>query len=868
MEDIRLEVSGLYLDPNELTAPAGSLREALNVRVKRQNLVEPRPGFPLTTVGAATGGGRAVFSWDGEVYGVFGAKLWHCDSSPTEVLAGGASLVMSSDTAALLPMGRCGYVTTDNGVYRIEDPGSSVAVLAGVATGTPPIIAGVSGSGVANNEHVALRVVFAETVNGQLLLGAPSPPSTYTNSSGSNKAVQLTVPLPDSVVAGMQVQVYRTDVVAVATPTGDEMALALSYTLLSADITAGNVVLTILGSASEVLGASLYTNETQEGILQAAYPPPKAKCIAWWKNMAFYGDIAAVAGFQLIGIMSQSALSSNIGSIGGQFTGNTTNGSPIITALPGGHGIQAGVYATQGGIVSVAGASIPADARVIASGATTITLDKNASATTVGVTFDLLEVLTVDSVEFINGAITDLGGLQFSTRQDLIALCASYTDVILSVADYTALYTTLTWTSDAAFSISYQSAASGGLLAGLYGTTPTAAVSTVGDATPSRVAWSKTLQPEAVPLLQYQDIGDWRAPVMRLIPTRDSLFVLKSDGVWRITGDDPDSLRVEDFDRTIRLIHRRAADVFDNQVWAWTSNGIVALSEAGTQRMSEPAIGSALEASQENIITLGLSAPPGGCFIAGCTNQECVLVGVPSSAATGANATAEYIYVYEGKTGAWVRWQPLTGIGWRGAVEHKGDMLLVGEDGSLMYQDDDRTDAESAVTVTLASATRATIGALADGEGVGHRITQGATVAWLTESLGSAGDTTTATLANGAATTAFPMTCTVEWNASPTPGTTSHWRQLRAQMTTLSQAWRVLFDFTSERVHTLAAVYQDFASPQTEQGVTALRVFIPRAQARCARLRPRMSNVSAGQRWLLNGITLTFEPMRDGNRLP
>ena len=158
----------------------------------------------------------------------------------------------------------------------------------------------------------------------------------------------------------------------------------------------------------------------------------------------------------------------------------------------------------------------------------------------------------------------------------------------------------------------------------------------------------------------------------------------------------------------------------------------MAISEAGAQRMSEPAIGSALEASQENIITLGLSAPPGGCFIAGCTNQECVLVGVPSSTATGANATAEYIYVYEGKTGAWVRWQALTNIDWRGAVEHEGDMLIVGEDGSLMYQSATRTDATSAVTVTLAASTQATIAALGS-DGVGYRITQGSVVAWLTE---------------------------------------------------------------------------------------------------------------------------------------
>lgn len=865
MEDIRLEATGLYLDPSELTAPAGSMREALNVRIKRQNLIEPRPGFPLTAVSGASGGGRAVFTWDGQVYAAFGTELWHCDGSPTEVLAGSTSLAISSDAAFFAPMGRCGYVTTDNGVYRIATPGSSTAVLAGIVAPSIPIAALAAGSGLPANSSVAFRVVFADSVNDQLLLGPPSPPVSLAT-GGAASGVLMQVFLPPSITAGMRVQVYRTEAVASPGETGDEMFLARDEVVTSADVAAQFIMITVMDLPSEVLGASLYTNETQEGILQAAYPPPEAKCLAWWKNMAFYGDTQE-RGYVLTGTTSTVGADA-IGGYTATLAGVTaTAGSPIITGLAPGHGIQAGVYVSEGTIVSIAGARIPANALVISAAATTITI--NANTTGVGaaaVNLNVFGVLDVNGFDLINAVVAD-GVKQFTTREELMQLVAAYggiVDVTLEVSDLEAAVFTMTWRGDAAFGIGY-TGATGVTLVGLYGLTPSPGV--VADPIPSRVAWSKTLQPEAVPLLQYQDIGDWRAPVMRLIPTRDSLFVLKSDGVWRITGDDPDSLRVEDFDRTLRLIHRRAADVFDNQVWAWTSNGVVAISEAGAQRMSEPAIGSALEASQENIITLGLSAPPGGCFIAGCTNQECVLVGVPSSTATGANATAEYIYCWEGKTGAWVRWQALTNIDWRGGVEHKGDMLLVGEDGSLMYQNDDRTDAEAAVTVSLAETTQATIGALGSA-GVGHRVTQGSVVAWLTEALGSAAYTTTATLADGAATTAFPMTCTVEWNASPTPGTMSHWRQLRAQMTTLAQAWRVLFGFTSERVHTLAQVWQDFSSPQTEQGVTALRMFIPRAQARCARLRPRLTIVSAGQQWLLNGITLTFEPMRDGNRLP
>lgn len=861
MEQVRLEASGLWLDPNELTTPAGAMREALNVRIRRANIVEPRPGFPATAVSGASGGGWQIFAWDGEIYAVFGGELWHVDGSPTEVLAGGASLDITSSEAFGEAMGRCFYVTTDEGVYRIATPGSSVAVLAGVPQGTPPLITAISGSGVANNEQVAIRVLFTETVNQQLLVGAPSEPATFSNASGGDQGVSLQIPLPAGVTAGMTVQVYRTLVVGVATPPGDEMFLARNQNILSADVTAGYVTVTLLTGIDEQLGAALYTNETQEGILQAAYPPPNARCLAWWKGMGFYGDITASEEYVLQGDASDPNLSDTIGGVGAIYTGDTTNGSPIITNVPLLHDTQVGCYVSESGIVSSTGARIPADARVIASGATTITLDKNATATASGITFRVQGVLEVDGVEFINGG-SDLAGLQFGNRQDLVSLVASYTDVTLTVSDYVSQAYSLMWRHASQFDISYQPAVTGGTLIGLYSTTPTSA--TVDDPIPSRVMWSKTLQPEAVPLLQYQDIGDWRAPVMRLIPTRDSLFVLKTDGVWRITGDSPDTLRVEEFDRSVRIIHRRCADAHDNRVWAWTSAGIVAMTEAGVERMSEPSIREAIEAQQENVAA---NPTVGGAFVTGCISQNCVLVGIPAANATGANAQAEYVYVYETNSGAWVRWTSLSGVEWRGAVERDGVITLVGDTNSIMTQDSDRTDAESAVAVTLATSTQATITALGN-TAVGYRITQGAAESWLTASLGSNAYTTTAALANGAATAAAPMECRVQWCAPATSGVTMHWRQLRAQFSSLAQSWRALFGFVSERVPTEQSVYVDFDDPTEDEGVNAQRVYVTRAQSRCARLRPSLSITSAGQVWTLEGLTLTGEPMRSGDRLP
>jgi len=886
MDDIRLECSGLFLDPSELTAPAGSLREALNVRIKRQNTIEPRPGFPITSLTGPSGAGWQAFSWSGEAYGVFNTKLWRDESPAVEILritgityTGGppavsystTSLVMSSDTSYAEQMGRNFYVITDGGVVRIADPADDACMLAGLPVGPPPL----GDANGATTDHFAVRIVIAQTVNGQLLVGAPSAAATFIGTG-----VDLTLNCNNfGLLPGMRVQVYATEPVVLATPTGDEMRLVYDLELTDQQwiLTAGDPTLSIAVNPY-LNGASLYTNETQEGIAQASYAPRRAKCMAAFKGMAFYGDLLPEYDYTLEGTTGDGTSPARVMAIGSEYEqllGTATIGSPVIQFLTSFiDDYLTGCYVSQDGIVGTAGTIIPADARIIAVstggalGTDTITLDKNALASGAIPILYVHDVLTVDGEEFINGVLSDTPNRQFGSRSDLVALVAAHTDVRLEVSSNDEDPYTLLWQSNASFSISYQPRLTNGTLVGLYGVS--AVTSSAADADRSRVMWSKTLQPEAVPRLNFQDIGAWREPVLRMVPTRDSLFVLKADGVWRITGESPETLRVEEFDRTIQLIHRRAADLYDNQVWAWTSNGIVAISEAGAQRMSEPAIGVALADSQENIITLGLSAPPGGVFITGCTNQECVLVGVPSSTATGANATAEYIYAYEGKTGAWVRWTPLTNIDWRGAVEHVGRMVLVGEaneDASLMYQDDDNSDAEAAVTVTLASATQATILELGS-TGVGHRITQGSVVAWLTAALGSAAYTTTAELSNDAATAAAPMTCVVEWNASPTPGTMSHWRQMRGQFSSISLVWRVRFGFTSERVQSESEVYQDFTSPQTEQGVTALRMYVTRAQARCARLRPRITIASAGQSWLLNGITLTFEPMRDGNRLP
>jgi len=96
----------------------------------------------------------------------------------------------------------------------------------------------------------------------------------------------------------------------------------------------------------------------------------------------------------------------------------------------------------------------------------------------------------------------------------------------------------------------------------------------------NRIYYSKFQQPEAVPLLNYLDVGSEDQPILRIFPLRDSLFVFKTDGLYRISGEtSPWVLSL--FDNSCILIADDSVDVCNNELYGWTTQGIIKLSEAG-----------------------------------------------------------------------------------------------------------------------------------------------------------------------------------------------------------------------------------------------------------------------------------------------
>lgn len=108
------------------------------------------------------------------------------------------------------------------------------------------------------------------------------------------------------------------------------------------------------------------------------------------------------------------------------------------------------------------------------------------------------------------------------------------------------------------------------------------------DEQPHRLMISKPQQPEAVPLYRYIDCGAANFPILRVIALRDSVFVLKGDGIFRITGEDFTSFRASLFDNTVQLLANESAVTLTNQIYCYTDQGIVAIADTGVSIVSRP----------------------------------------------------------------------------------------------------------------------------------------------------------------------------------------------------------------------------------------------------------------------------------------
>jgi hypothetical protein len=164
---------------------------------------------------------------------------------------------------------------------------------------------------------------------------------------------------------------------------------------------------------------------------------------------------------------------------------------------------------------------------------------------------------------------------------------------------------------------------------------------------PNRVYYSKFGKPEAVPLVNYFDVGPANTEILRILPLRASLLIFTTRETYSLTGTS-EPFRVDMLDNTARLIAEDSLVALNNMAVGLFDQGVCQVSES-LSVISRPIEGDLLSirgqtGSNLNALTFGI----------GYESDRKYILYLPFT--SGDTAAAKGAYVYNVVTNTWTLW--------------------------------------------------------------------------------------------------------------------------------------------------------------------------------------------------------------------
>ena len=713
-QQIELAVSGLQTDPGPFSAaPGGALIEAENVSFRRPGVIEPRGPFVYTLDATdTTQSPISIFEWQGDVYSILDDNTIRKNASST--IGSGPTSFTKGQTWSAISQDHVIF-TSDNGSYAIDSSTSTDARRTGspramgfaVNCGNNGVLAGVNW--LKNGYSTAYRIVYVRFQATRPLLGAPSETRRVRNNSGSDVYVALTAYLDvaDSPAVGDVIEIYRAlKVTPYTADSADEMRLRTSITLTSGDISSGLVQFTDVLDDDAWSGESLYTNESQDGLALSNYRPYQSSDVAYYNNMAFYGrantphrvSVNVKAIGTPLGATAPSEWSQTLTSM--DVTINVASVAQLSAIAPAAfrtNGAKQGsivvgqvitLTAASGGVPGTADAVFQANTKITSFNPTTgnMTWDKGTlsapGAGTVVTVWDWIGtqvgVSPIKRIFAATGVSTPsppgstvydelwgtsdgITGLPLGTGQGGGACDMERAWAATFKSSGIRLYTNetnqgaylgvqLTFERDAIGAVGFTMYSTKPLAFDRYCDTVTGIASAIegGDNT---IVWSKYQEPEAIPLPYFKQLGPSDNVIQRLAVLKDTLFVFTTHGLYRFFGTDPESLIVDLFDPTIRLVDPRMLARSHNVLWAWTTRGVMQITAGGAERIDLPI---ARNLDDSRILSNGF--PGANWFMMASDALDIVVLGSDNSGTSNGIAYAWNGYVFDVKTSNWAWW--------------------------------------------------------------------------------------------------------------------------------------------------------------------------------------------------------------------
>jgi hypothetical protein len=190
---------------------------------------------------------------------------------------------------------------------------------------------------------------------------------------------------------------------------------------------------------------------------------------------------------------------------------------------------------------------------------------------------------------------------------------------------------------------------------------------------PNRVYFSKIGQPEAVPLVNYIDIGPRDKAIQRVMALRDSLVVLKEDGVYIISGSAAPNFSVRLSDSSALTFAPDTATNLNNLIYVLTSQGVVTVSETGVGVISRNIENKIQEIANAKfnykLMSWGMASE----------SDRCYLLWMPEKTT---DSYATQAYRYNTFTRTWTRWTKPANCG---VVSPSDDKIYLGDASGRPY---------------------------------------------------------------------------------------------------------------------------------------------------------------------------------------
>lgn len=812
---------GLVTQYNSLTAAPGALVKANDCVIRRENVIENRRGYK--SYGDVTNNVENLFSYNNTVLAHNGTKLSYDNGSGTFNDYTGSYDNPSGVKARGIEAYQNFYLCTSLGVKVFTDTSGTAAKLAGAPRSLDPsyTLTSTMAGFLTNAYQCAYRALIKrEDANKNIVFGYPSQRLWVVNATSDPEDVVLTIYIHSDVEAGDVFQMYRTEIVSGTSSdtAGDEMGLVFEYTVTSTDISNGYVSFTD-SVTDDLRGATLYSSPSQEGISQANERPPLAEDIALYKsNFMFYANTQTKQRltFTIVGISNLS--------------GNSL--------------VLAGTTYTFGASENTSTGAV----EVFSTGATAADIDNTARS--------LVRVINRYSSNtsvyayYLSGPDDLPGKIMIEERgvgaSAFTAQCdnsGASTDFFPECPVSPATSTPMTSSNSIQTN-------------GLY--------------------YSKFQQPEAVPILNYVPVGPANRKLLRIAPLRDSLIIITDGGVYRLTGENPQSFTVVPLDLTAICKAPESVRILANQVLMLSNQGIVSISENGVQVVSreiEPSLLPLLQDSTLNTKTYAISYE---------SERSYIISTISSSGDSEANQT----FVYNIFTRTWVRW---TYAFEAAVVEESGDKLYFASPSSVAvnverksFTDDDYADKDLAITIVSIDDTTVVFTMASGSAEIGHSIKQGTTAIIISDLTfdgiqytATLEETPPATWAAGAATLFPSVDFDIEWNS---------WSNAQPGALKQARSVAILTDDISNfnTVSSLKATFRTNYDPSIDQ-VTLLQpgrgwgdawgdfpwgggadtygypTFVPRNKQYFNRMNVGVKHTNALQRISLAGVTYEFE---------